>query len=313
MQATKEIQSIHEEVQSYSELHKFDTNKLSWVEGKLHKLATSIQEIVQNYNELPDEYRATVVNALKVIDTIQLLVKMGAAATGVGAIIVGGAHLASNQLSPHVMEALTHKNAEALQKWLPNLPANDAKTIGALLAFGTTAVAMNSFEKNIGKFAGLMNKLAPHVATTAGIKTPVDTKGPKHSADAFAHAADDSVTKGKAPNKHTDNKLAEEISSGAGMQKHTVKFPENDAQIKHIFRNDPLGGHVHDTPINRQHILEAVNEQNFVLKTRYGVDVYSKALKDGRQVWVEIWQGVVSDAGINSNPINLLERYKGKL
>lgn len=41
---------------------------------------------------------------------------------------------------------------------------------------------------------------------------------------------------------------------------NTVTFPQGEAQLKHIFRN--ADGHVPDTPVNRQLILDVTNNMN---------------------------------------------------
>jgi hypothetical protein len=79
-----------------------------------------------------------------------------------------------------------------------------------------------------------------------------------------------------------------------------AKFPENDSQTKHIFRD--AEGHLSDTTANRQLLTDTVKSKNFSHSKGSGVDVYKKLLSDGRQVWVEIRNGVIQNGGINNVP-----------
>ena len=87
-----------------------------------------------------------------------------------------------------------------------------------------------------------------------------------------------------------------------------VKLPENDSQLKHIFRKSR--GHISDTPENRS-LLESLANDEAAFK---GVDVdglrwYAKDLGDGRQAWVRVCDGVISNGGINNPPRNWTEGY----
>jgi hypothetical protein len=79
------------------------------------------------------------------------------------------------------------------------------------------------------------------------------------------------------------------------------KLPPNDAQIKHIFRDDV--GHIADTPANRN-LLEGVaqSSQNYLGTDMYGLDWYGKIQHDGSQVWVRSYNGTIRDGGINNAP-----------
>ena len=86
-------------------------------------------------------------------------------------------------------------------------------------------------------------------------------------------------------------------AAGAGE----VKFPANDSQIKHIFRE--ADGHLLDTPANRS-LLEntANNTQNFIGSDIHGTKWYAQIQPDGSQVWVRTYNGIITNAGINTMP-----------
>ena len=68
----------------------------------------------------------------------------------------------------------------------------------------------------------------------------------------------------------------------------------------HMFR-DALN-HIADTPANRRLITEVANDSANYVKTVKGVSTYHKLLSDGRQVWVEVHGGEITNGGINSVP-----------
>lgn len=81
------------------------------------------------------------------------------------------------------------------------------------------------------------------------------------------------------------------------------KFPQNDSQIKHIFR--PKEGHLSDTPENRKLIETTANDPaNYKGKDKYGNEWYSRMESDGSQVWVSTRAGRIQNAGKNSTPRN---------
>ena len=83
----------------------------------------------------------------------------------------------------------------------------------------------------------------------------------------------------------------------AGMEKN--KFPTNDAQLQHIFRE--AEGHLLDTPANRSLVENTVNNsQNIIGKDMYGTQWYAQLQPDGSQVWVRTYNGTIINAGINA-------------
>lgn len=75
----------------------------------------------------------------------------------------------------------------------------------------------------------------------------------------------------------------------------------DEKRIRHIFR--AAKGHLPDTLTNRI-LLEAVanDPSAYVGPNRFGNEVYARQLADGRQVWVEVREGVIVNGGANSSP-----------
>jgi hypothetical protein len=85
------------------------------------------------------------------------------------------------------------------------------------------------------------------------------------------------------------------VNSGGGG----AVFPKNTAQIKHIFAE--RAGHLPDTVANRALIFNTANDPAcFLGKDKHSVSWYAKTLVNGSQVWVQVFNGVISDAGLNS-------------
>jgi RHS repeat-associated protein len=69
----------------------------------------------------------------------------------------------------------------------------------------------------------------------------------------------------------------------------------------HIFGNRP--GHVIDTPLNRALIENTANNSgNYLGKDQFGTSWYAQTLKSGAQVWTEVRNGTITNAGINQTP-----------
>lgn len=78
-------------------------------------------------------------------------------------------------------------------------------------------------------------------------------------------------------------------------------LPNNDAQIKHIFRNKE--GHILDTPNNRKLLEDVANRtENFMGTDKYGNEWYSQTQSDGSQVWVTTRNGTIQNGGVNNPP-----------
>ncbi|HEV3319322.1 MAG TPA: RHS repeat-associated core domain-containing protein [Solirubrobacteraceae bacterium] len=85
---------------------------------------------------------------------------------------------------------------------------------------------------------------------------------------------------------------AEEAGEGIGIA---------EGAAGHIFR-DADSHLAEDTPENRALIESVVKSDNHV-ETKYpGVDVYRETLSNGTQVWAEVKDGSITNAGVNSTP-----------
>lgn len=86
-------------------------------------------------------------------------------------------------------------------------------------------------------------------------------------------------------------------------QSNEIDFRDIDA-IRHIFRKSKKGGHFEkDTPRTRQLIRNVANDpKNFVKRDKWGNDVYAKTFRNGKQVWVHVREGKITNAGLNNTP-----------
>ena len=85
--------------------------------------------------------------------------------------------------------------------------------------------------------------------------------------------------------------------------KGKVKLPENDSQLKHIFRND--AGHLPDTPENRKLLVDLANDNRYHMGVdRFGNDWNVRLNNDGTQDWTRSMNQVINEGGRNLTPIN---------
>ena len=83
-----------------------------------------------------------------------------------------------------------------------------------------------------------------------------------------------------------------------------AKFPKNESQIKHIMRSDI--GHLNDTSINRRKLEKLTDdESNYLGIDSFGKKWYAKQTKQG-QLWASVHNGVISDGGLNKEPVNYI-------
>lgn len=100
--------------------------------------------------------------------------------------------------------------------------------------------------------------------------------------------------------------------------KERIKFPQNDAQIKHFMREGQ--GHLSDTPENRRLLTELANDKKCHMgRDKYGNDWHVRNNMDGTQDWVRSRSQVINEGGRNSTQIawndetGLYNNVKGKL
>jgi filamentous hemagglutinin len=76
----------------------------------------------------------------------------------------------------------------------------------------------------------------------------------------------------------------------------------DESRIDHIFRQ--AEGHFgEDTSINRQTLIDVASRPPNLLGTDpFGNAWYAQTLADGRQVWVQVRDGRITNGGINLTP-----------
>jgi len=88
------------------------------------------------------------------------------------------------------------------------------------------------------------------------------------------------------------------------------RLPEDDSQLKHIFRDAP--GHMQDNQSNRDLLTNLTNNQdNFDGLDRFGNSIYTAPLGDGSggQAWAITRGGVIQNGGINTQPWTYVPSY----
>lgn len=76
----------------------------------------------------------------------------------------------------------------------------------------------------------------------------------------------------------------------------------DDTRLGHIFR--AADGHFTiDTAANRRLLVRvARNPANHLGRDRFGVIWAAQLMPDGRQIWVQIWNNLITNGGVNSSP-----------
>ena len=83
--------------------------------------------------------------------------------------------------------------------------------------------------------------------------------------------------------------------------KGKIKLPENEAQLKHIFRK--AEGHLEDSPENRKLLLDLANNAGcHAGKDSRGNDWNCMDMDDGSQLWVSSRDGIIRNGGLNIPP-----------
>jgi hypothetical protein len=75
-----------------------------------------------------------------------------------------------------------------------------------------------------------------------------------------------------------------------------------EGSADHIFRDAP--GHLaDDTPENRALIEGVVQPENYVSTGGGGEDLYRETLPNGTQVWAKVYNGSITNGGVNQTPL----------
>ena len=86
-----------------------------------------------------------------------------------------------------------------------------------------------------------------------------------------------------------------------GTAAPNTKFPPNEAQIQHIFRE--AEGHLPDTPANRSLLQGIADNPAHTLGTDQFGNTWSAGINtDGTQTWVQTRNGVIINGGVNQTP-----------
>jgi len=79
-----------------------------------------------------------------------------------------------------------------------------------------------------------------------------------------------------------------------------VDFPTDENRLGHIF-SDRTGHFAEDTPESRTLIRDAIKPKN-LWRVKNGIATYRETLPSGEQVWVEVRDGTITNAGVNIVP-----------
>ena len=172
------------------------------------------------------------------------------------------------------------------QKITTDVTGNDtAGMVAGMFASGVTAKGLNGIEAEANKLAKAPKGIDGVTEEAGNLAEDVGKagKGLEGAAKGAESAAEDA---GKV------------VESGSVTK---ISLPENDAQLKHIFREG--NGHIIDTPDNRSKILNVANDKkNYLGRDARGNDWYAKTESDGSQIWVRTRNGKVDNAGVNTTP-----------
>lgn len=79
-----------------------------------------------------------------------------------------------------------------------------------------------------------------------------------------------------------------------------IKISDNPNDQRHIFRE--LRGHFPKDTLEARRLIEEVanNKNNYKGTSMHGVDIYLSELPDGTQIWSQVKNGRIINAGINN-------------
>jgi RHS repeat-associated protein len=87
---------------------------------------------------------------------------------------------------------------------------------------------------------------------------------------------------------------------GLGPEDDAIPFAEGN--LEHIFR-DEAGHFAEDTAENRTLIQSLIKPQNYVRTGGGGEHLYRETLPDGTQVWAKVFNGKITNGGLNQTPL----------
>jgi hypothetical protein len=192
------------------------------------------------------------------------------------------------------------------------------------------AGAVKGFVKRItGGVAEQAGKRAAEEATQQAGKAAAEQAGKQAAEEASQQAGKAAAEQagkqaaeeaGQQAGKETTQQAAKEIAKEIEEQAATAttpfareslvrepihgpraRFPDNEAQVRHIFRDAP--GHLPDTSANRQLLPSVANDATATLGTDKFGNVWSARINpDGTQTWVQSRNGVIINGGVNQTP-----------
>ena len=179
--------------------------------------------------------------------------------------------------------------------------------IGAGIAWGAGGIALEGITLTIGGLAlgvagwlGLRKDRKQNKSDEPKMKVKVD---PQNAVQTYAHAKQ--KRKARKQKKQQSASATNNTSSPGGPkndedEEFEFDIPENSAN--HMFKNEP-GHFAHDTPANRQRLLDLVSDKkNYKGTNSFGVKCYEKIVEKGRQLWAYVWENSIRDGGINEIP-----------
>lgn len=176
--------------------------------------------------------------------------------------------------------------AQALDPLTGNETTSDLANAGVGIVFSLGAGAYANGAQIAGQVAGSGDEIATVAGTVAG-RTD-DAVGVIDDADLVAPPM------------------------GVPAIGRPISFPQNAAQLRHVFRDAP--GHIPDTIANRTLLQTLANDRAAILGVdQFGNTWAARVAADGTQVWVQIRNGVIINGGVNriARPFNPLTGLSG--